>query len=124
MLDFQYVTFFVADPLASAAFYADLLAVSPVEQLPDFAMLPLRKDVMLGLWSFATAEPKASHVTGASEISFAVASKEAVDLYHADWSSRGLVIAQTPQNVEFGYTFVALDPDGHRLRVLALTPPA
>jgi hypothetical protein len=41
---------------------------------------------------------------------------------HADFSRRKLPIAQEPTAAEFGYTFVALDPDGHRLRVFA--PPA
>jgi len=119
MLDFQYVTFFVRDPLASAAFYSALLGAPPVEQSPSFAMLPLRDGVMLGLWSFATAEPPASTVPGSSEISFTVASAEEVEAMHAAWVARGLVIAQKPERMEFGHTFVALDPDGHRLRVLA-----
>jgi hypothetical protein len=28
-------------------------------------------------------------------------------------------MAQTPTEMDFGTTFVALDPDGHRLRVFA-----
>ncbi len=34
-----------------------------------------------------------------------------------DWARRGLVIEQEPVTMDFGRTFVALDPDGHRLRV-------
>ena len=30
-----------------------------------------------------------------------------------------LAIAQAPATLDFGHTFVALDPDGHRLRVFA-----
>ena len=48
-----------------------------------------------------------------------VESAEAVQATFDDWSGRGLAIAQTPQKMDFGHTFVALDPDGHRLRVLA-----
>lgn len=120
MLDFQYVTLFVQDTDASAAFYADLLGRPPVEQVPDFAMLPLREGVMLGLWSFRTSEPPATSMTGASEIAFTAASVEEVEATHAAWAARGLKIAQKPTRMEFGHTFVALDPDGHRLRVLAL----
>jgi predicted enzyme related to lactoylglutathione lyase len=43
----------------------------------------------------------------------------AVDQTHADWRERGLKVAQPPTDMEFGRTFVALDPDGHRLRVFA-----
>jgi predicted enzyme related to lactoylglutathione lyase len=31
----------------------------------------------------------------------------------------GVAIAQKPVEMDFGYTFTALDPDGHRLRVFA-----
>lgn len=37
----------------------------------------------------------------------------------ADWTGRGLKIAQPITCMSFGTTFVALDPDGHRLRVFA-----
>ena len=42
-----------------------------------------------------------------------------VDAQHVDWRKRGLPIAQAPTTMDFGRTFVALDPDGHRLRVFA-----
>jgi hypothetical protein len=35
----------------------------------------------------------------------------------ADWQLRGVSIAQPPTEMDFGLTFVALDPDQHRLRV-------
>jgi hypothetical protein len=35
-----------------------------------------------------------------------------------------LKIAQAPTAMDFGMTFVALDPDGHRLRVFAPVVPA
>ncbi len=37
---------------------------------------------------------------------------------HADWSKR-MSIAQVPTEMDFGNTFVALDPDGYRLRVFS-----
>ncbi len=39
------------------------------------------------------------------------------DATHAAWSGRGFKTLQKPVNMDFGRTFVALDPDGHRLRV-------
>ncbi len=38
-------------------------------------------------------------------------------------SSGLLPIAQPPTAMDFGLTFVALDPDGHRLRVFAPATP-
>lgn len=38
---------------------------------------------------------------------------------HAAWCARGLSILQAPVAMDFGLTFTAADPDGHRLRVFA-----
>jgi catechol 2,3-dioxygenase-like lactoylglutathione lyase family enzyme len=118
MSNFSFVLLYVDNPPASARFYADLLGTPPVESSPTFAMLPLKTDVMLGLWSRRTVEPIAS-APGGGEIAFTVADTAAVESTHADWKQRGLPIAQAPTAMDFGHTFVALDPDGHRLRVFA-----
>ena len=118
MPDLNFVLLYVDSPAASAAFYADLLGRAPVESSPTFAMFAMTSGVMLGLWSRHTVEPSATPVGGA-EIAFSLADADAVTGMHADWSARGLKIAQPPTRMDFGYTFVALDPDGHRLRVFA-----
>jgi len=118
MSNFSFVLLYVDNPPASASFYADLLDTKPVETSPTFAMLPLNADVMLGLWQRRNVEPVAS-APGGGEIAFAVADQAAVESTHADWKQRGLPIAQPPTAMDFGHTFVALDPDGHRLRVFA-----
>lgn len=117
MSKFSFVLLYVDNPPASVAFYGDLLGKPPIETSPTFAMLPLNGEVMLGLWARHTVEPVAS-APGGGEIAFTVADAEAVARTHADWS-RGLPIAQAPTAMDFGHTFVALDPDGHRLRVFA-----
>jgi catechol 2,3-dioxygenase-like lactoylglutathione lyase family enzyme len=119
MPDFSFLLLYVESPPASAKFYADLLGSPVVEQSPTFAMLPLRDGVMLGLWSRDTVEPKASARPGGSEVAFTVADSASVADIHAAWTRRGLTIAQPPTQMDFGHTFVALDPDGHRLRVFA-----
>lgn len=107
---------YVEDPAASAAFYAALLGQDPAEASPTFAMFALPSGTGLGLWSRHTVEPAATAAGGGAEVAFTA---EDVDAVHADWSARGLAIAQAPTDMDFGRTFVALDPDGHRLRVLA-----
>lgn len=119
MPDFNFLLLHVQDHSASAALYHELLGIPIVDQKPDIAILPLREGVMLGLWSRETVEPESSGQTGASEIAFAVADAAMVETMHADWQRRGLTIAQAPTLMSFGTTFVALDPDGHRLRVFA-----
>ena len=120
MSKFSFVLLYVDNPPASATFYADLLGTPPVETSPTFAMLPLGGEVMLGLWSRRTVEPVAT-APGGGEVAFTVADAAAVERTHADWKKRGLPIAQAPTVMDFGHTFVALDPDGHRLRVFAPT---
>lgn len=110
MPDFNFLLLHVEDHAASAAFYAELLEIPIIEQKSDFAMLPLRDGVMLGLWSRETVEPKSTGEAGASEIAW------------RRLEATRLTIIQVPTRVSFGTTFVALDPDGHRLRVFAPEP--
>jgi len=119
MPDFSFLLLHVADHTASATFYTELLGIPIIEQKHDFAMLPLRDGVMLGLWLNDTVEPASTGQSGASEIAFSVADKATVESLHADWKARGVPIIQAPTEMVFGTTFVALDPDGHRLRVFA-----
>ena len=114
MLSPSFVLLYVDHPGRSAAFYADLLGASPVEASPTFAMFAFPSGLRLGLWSRHTVEPAAEATPGASEVAFVVAN---VDAVHVDWRGRGLRIAQEPVDLDFGRTFTALDPDGHRLRV-------
>jgi hypothetical protein len=119
MTDPNFIILYVDSPAISAQFYADLLGKQPIEASPTFAMFALESGVMLGLWSRRTVEPSATGSVGGGELAFAVAGNDSVDSTYADWCNRRLVIVQTPSQMDFGYTFVALDPDGHRLRVFA-----
>ncbi|MDE2398317.1 MAG: VOC family protein [Burkholderiales bacterium] len=118
MSDPNFILLYVESPTESADFYRRLLGKAPVEASPTFAMFALESGVMLGLWARRTVAPQATP-PGGSEIAFAVADNAHVTATHADWTARGLPIAQAPTAMDFGFTFVALDPDGHRLRVFA-----
>jgi len=115
---FGLIVLYVKDVTASVAFYRDLLGSEPVESSATFAMFPL-PPVMLGLWARTEVKPEPAGSPGALEIDFRVDDAQAVHDTHADWANRGLKIVQTPIQLDFGHTFVALDPDGHRLRVMA-----
>jgi catechol 2,3-dioxygenase-like lactoylglutathione lyase family enzyme len=117
------VILYVDNPPASAAFYSDLLGLEPVESSPTFVLFALGTGAMLGLWARRTVQPTAAMTGGGGELAVSVADADAVRAMHADWSKRGLIIAQAPVEMEFGHTFVALDPDGHRLRVFAAAAP-
>ena len=117
MFDAHFVLLYVDSPAASARFYAALLGREPIEESPTFAMFPLPSGLMLGLWSRHSVEPAAQAAGGGAEIAMTVSDAATVDATHADWVARGLSILQAPVALDFGRTFVALDPDGHRLRV-------
>ncbi len=90
-----------------------------VEASPTFAMFPLPSGVMLGLWARHTVEPAATASPGAVEVALAVENNDAVSALHQQWQALGLPVVQQPTAMDFGFTFVATDPDGHRLRVFA-----
>ncbi len=112
-----FVLLFVEDPLQSGAFYSQILNRKPLEEAPTFVMFALENGVMLGLWSRKTAEPTVIATGGGSEIAFG---DENVDLVYKKWTDLGIPMAQEPTDMDFGRTFVALDPDGHRIRVYRL----
>ena len=120
MTDPNFVLLYVDNPARSAAFYSDLLGKQPVESSANFVLFALASGAMFGLWSRREVEPKleANGVSG-GELAFAVEDKKAVAAAHQDWTKRGIKIVQAPTTMDFGFTFTALDPDGHRLRVFA-----
>ncbi len=82
-------------------------------------MFILQSGMKLGLWSHHTAEPAVSATGSGAEIVFQVDGDADVDACYEEWSTKGLPILQKPTLMDFGYTFTATDPDGHRLRVYA-----
>jgi catechol 2,3-dioxygenase-like lactoylglutathione lyase family enzyme len=116
---FNFIILYVKDAPASARFYGDLLGTEPVESSPFFAMFSLASGMRLGLWAKDTVEPMVKKDSGGAELIFSEPDEVSVADRYDEWSRRGLVIEQEPVDMEFGRTFVALDPDGHRLRVYA-----
>ncbi len=115
----NYILLFVDSPRRSAAFYRDLLGLEPVEEQATFAMFVLESGLRLGLWSKHTAEPLPGAPAGGAEIGFEVENAAAVDAMYAKWTAWDARVLQKPVDLDFGRTFVVLDPDGHRLRVLS-----
>lgn len=111
---------FVRDTKASADFYTRLLGYEPLEASPGFALFLLPSGLALGLWKRQGVEPAPTAEAGGSELGFKLAEPAAVDETYADWLAKGATIALAPTDLDFGRTFVALDPDGHRLRVYAV----
>jgi predicted enzyme related to lactoylglutathione lyase len=119
MFNQNFMLLYVDSPSASAAFYGSLLGREPVEVSPTFALFALDSGLMLGCWSRHTVEPAATAAGGGGEVAFTVETASEVDQTYREWKELGLAILQEPTDMDFGRTFVALDPDGHRLRVFA-----
>jgi predicted enzyme related to lactoylglutathione lyase len=118
MPDISFILLYVEDVAESQAFYAETLQRPAVESSPGFAMIPAAPGVMLGLWRRDEIEPPAGQ-PGGGEIALAVASDAEVDEAFAQWRSRGALVAHAPARLDFGYTFLGLDPDGRRIRVFS-----
>jgi catechol 2,3-dioxygenase-like lactoylglutathione lyase family enzyme len=117
MLEDVYTLFYVRNPEHSARFYENLLKLKPVEEAPTFALFVLNPHLKLGLWKQEDVKPTTYTAGGGGEICFTAKSKEEVNKIHQTWKDLGVTITQSPCEMDFGYTFVGVDPDGHRLRV-------
>lgn len=111
---------YVDNPEKICEFYKSLLKKEPFETFPTFALFVLDSGFQLGLLSKHTVEPQADFKGACCEIDFQVESQDKVREIHQLWKQQGLPILQEPVALDFGYTFVASDPDGHRLRVYFL----
>lgn len=113
------VILYVTDVEASTTFYRQALNTEPIETFDDFAVFALTEDVTIGLQTRDQIDPAATGTPGSVELSMSYATHDDVDQLYQDWTTLGFPIALEPTTLEFGYTFVATDPDGHRLRVCA-----
>ena len=109
---------YVADTPASTALYTKLLGADPIEASPNFAMFALEGGLVLGLWARNDVTPRAT-LPGGNELGFEVTSDDEVRARRNAWADLGLHIIQEPTQMDFGFTFTAADPDGHRLRVFS-----
>lgn len=118
----HFILLYVDAPEKSAAFYARLLERQPRESSPTFVMFEFAPGLMLGLWARRGVEPAPGAGSDAGELAMAVETSDRVEALCADWKRKGAAILQEPATVDFGRTFLAADPDGHRLRVFCPAP--
>lgn len=118
MSNVNFVLLYVENVARSADFYSRLLDKPVPKSSPGFAMLPVAPGLMLGLWRREGVEPKAG-APGGGEIAMTLPDDAAVEAEHARWVEFGVNILQEPTRMDFGYTFVGQDPDGHRIRAFA-----
>ncbi|MEN3931032.1 VOC family protein [Microvirga sp. W0021] len=103
----------------SASFYSSILKHEPLERFKDFAVFGLQDGFIIGLQSKHAIEPTPQKFVGGFELSYSDVTTDEVDDIYKEWCNLGIEFALKPTTLEFGYTFVAVDPDGHRLRICA-----
>ncbi|ABC28855.1 Lactoylglutathione lyase [Hahella chejuensis KCTC 2396] len=112
-----YIILYVSDMPVSMAFYTNILGKAPVESSPGFSLFVLESGWKLGLWTKQEVKPAADMTGGGAEIGLMLDSQEAVDTALDYMSAMQAKVIQAPTQMDFGYTFVVLDPDEHRIRV-------
>lgn len=115
---------YVDSPELSAVFYSELLAIRPVEQSSTFVLFILQSGLKLALWSKHTVIPSPTASGGGFELSMRVNSVSQVNELYEKWRVIAPKILMEPAQLDFGWSFVIADPDGHRLRVYALSEGA
>lgn len=113
----NFIILYVEDAVASERFYRELFDFQPIEKSENFAMFAFDSGLLLGLWSKHEVKPVAQLAGGGSELAIRVESEAALNAMYESWKTRDITIAQDITQMDFGLTFVALDPDQHRLRV-------
>jgi catechol 2,3-dioxygenase-like lactoylglutathione lyase family enzyme len=101
-------------------FYQDLLGIKPIEASVTFHSFKLSNGMSLALKAKHSVVPPTEEKNGYGELAFTVDSNKKVDELFAEWQTKEISIIFPPTQMPFGYTFVALDPDGYRLRVAFL----
>ncbi|MBZ9935875.1 VOC family protein [Mesorhizobium sp. BR1-1-16] len=120
MANLNLIVLYVEDPAASAAFYEKLLGAAPAVMSPNFYAFPMAGNGTLGLWRKSHVKPEPTGSGAANEIGIMLPGADAIAACHERWSAAGVDFEQDLATLDFGPTFVARDPDGHRIRVCLL----
>lgn len=107
---------YVNDVPVSIEFYEKMLQLQPVERSPSFALFILASGLALALWDKKEVQPIPTIMAGGCELGFKLNDAADIDRLHQEWRDKGANIVLAPSNAGFGCSFMALDPDGHRLR--------
>jgi len=119
MRTLDYILLAVKNPRATAKLYTRILGHEPVDTSDSFVLFVLPTGLKIGLWIASEVKP-VPRSPGGVEISFSEPSREAVRKTYEEWRELGLRVVQEPTDMDFGFTFVVEDPDGHRLRPFVL----
>lgn len=117
MLTPNLLLFYVKNPLESALFYEKIFSTKPIASFPTYVAFSFENGFTFSLWSTQAKDFVSEGAGHRAELSFMVENEQRVRELRNQWGEFGVTIEQDLQEAVFGLTFVALDPDGHRIRV-------
>ncbi|EQC45197.1 glyoxalase-like domain protein [Bacteriovorax sp. BSW11_IV] len=111
------ITIYVSDVKKSTEFYKKIFEIEPSFCVPTYVSFAMNNGLSFSLWSNKAKDFLSEGEGSRFELSIMVSDESSVlDLYEK-WQGLGVVIEQEFHKAVFGPTFVALDLDGHRVRV-------
>ncbi|MGF1792334.1 VOC family protein [Photobacterium profundum] len=108
---------YVEDIETSNKFYTETFECEGLVLSPTFVSFPLGTGVTIELKQLAQVSPSANTTGGGTELSLMVEGSKTLRNLYEQWKKKGVKFLQIPTELVFGLTFVAIDPDGHRIRV-------
>ncbi|MDN3682084.1 VOC family protein [Vibrio tapetis subsp. quintayensis] len=119
MFSLDSIVLYVEDVQRSMAFYAKAFNCEPKLLSPTFAALDFASNVKITLKQTDALTPASTVKGGGTELSIPVTDKDELDSLFDKWSQQGVEFAQEREESVYGINFVAIDPDGHRIRIFS-----
>ncbi|WP_191601492.1 VOC family protein [Marinomonas algicola] len=114
----NFTILYVENVRRSIDFYLPLFEREPAQISDGFALFVSESGAKFGLWAKHDVTPKIQgRAAGAMEVVLEVSNVITLQINHTKWRELGVNIIQEPIELDFGTSFTAEDPDGHRLRV-------
>lgn len=119
MLTIDSIVLYVENVQLSMAFYTRAFECESKLLSPTFAVVEFAKNVKITLKQADALTPTSPIRGGGTELSIPATNRVDLDKLFEKWKQQGVIFAQEREQSVYGINFVALDPDGHRLRVFA-----
>ena len=117
MLTIDSFILYVENIELSKKFYTEIFERDAQILSPTFISFCLSKSCTLELKQLAQVSPITDTTGGGTELSIQVPDTKSLNELFVRWKNIGIKFLQPPTELIFGLTFVAVDPDKHRIRV-------
>ncbi|CAM3772414.1 VOC family protein [Vibrio aquimaris] len=108
---------YVEDIQVSQGFYTKVLGCESRTLSPTCMEIKFANDTTLLLKQNSNLVPTSCITGGGTELSILVEDQTKLESLYQNWKNQSVDFAQEPKELSYGVSFVALDPDEHRIRV-------